>query len=109
MKRRKTKAELEKEIRRLCAQIYYWKRKEQDHAHLRKIERGMRELANNIRIVGKKHNMVGFPFCFDIKGGPLWFHYDCRCAAEADIIRRRIRDEWCGIYRRLLSFNREIL
>jgi hypothetical protein len=39
----------------------------------------------------------------------LWFHYKCRCAAEATIILHRIQNEWCRIYRRLLAYDREIL
>lgn len=106
---RKTITGLKKEIYRLHSRIRYLERREKAHAHLRKIGRGMRELANNMRIVGKEHNMVGFPFCFNIEGGPLWFHYKCRCAAEATIILHRIQNEWCRIYRRLLAYDREIL
>jgi len=29
----------------------------------------------------------------DVKGGPLWFHYDCRCAGEAELIARETRRE----------------
>lgn len=93
-KLKKTRAELEKEIQQQRWAINYLKRRKNDYDYLRKIAFSMQSLVKDIRIVGRKQKMIGFPFCFEIKKGPLWFHYDCRCAAEADIIKRRIKDEW---------------
>ena len=93
MKRRKTRTELERIIRSQRWKISYLKRKEHAYGSIRQIAWHMKDLVDALRIVGEKHNMVGFPFFHDIEGGPLWFHYDCRCAAEADIIKRRIKDE----------------
>lgn len=102
MKRQRTRAELKIVVRQLWAQIRYMKRKELAGGSVRQAALQIEGLADSLRIVGEKHNKVGFPFFPDIEGGPLWFHYDCRCAAEADIIKRRIKDEWRSMYREIL-------
>jgi hypothetical protein len=36
---------------------------------------------------------VCIPLFSEVTGGPLWFHYDCRCAAEATLIARETQRE----------------
>jgi hypothetical protein len=33
-----------------------------------------------------------------VPGGPLWFHYDCRCKAEAHLIARQVAEEMKEIF-----------
>lgn len=51
--------------------------------------RGMKLLADKVRIL--ERTKVCFPLFGNVEGGPLWFHYDCRCASEAQLILESVR------------------
>ena len=66
------------------------------HAKFKNAASGMKFLAEEVRVVD---TMVCFPLFHYIQGGPLWFHYDCRCTAEAEVLAMQVRRETNKIWR----------
>jgi len=63
---------------------------------VRKMAMGMNRMAEKVAVINGKS--VAFPLFEDVNGGPLFFHYDCRCAAEAELLARSVRDRMSSLW-----------